>query len=73
MNKLRLDLDTLHVQSFATSAAKGGDRGTVRGHSVYEEDNAKLTTTNVSDWDCFSYSCFCSRQDHCSQGCTNEA
>lgn len=32
MNKLRLDLEHLQVETFDTDAANGGDRGTVHGH-----------------------------------------
>ena len=32
MKKLKLELDTLRVQSFATVAGVRGERGTVRGH-----------------------------------------
>lgn len=32
MKKLRLDLDSLHVESFSPSRAPGEDRGTVEGH-----------------------------------------
>ncbi|HEX5724664.1 MAG TPA: hypothetical protein VFX98_04315 [Longimicrobiaceae bacterium] len=31
MTKLKLDLDTLHVQSFGTTAAPAAARGTVHG------------------------------------------
>ncbi len=32
MSKLTLDLDRLQVETFATDAAAGGERGTVHGH-----------------------------------------
>jgi hypothetical protein len=32
MNKIRLDLDTLAVETFATTTDEGRKRGTVRGH-----------------------------------------
>lgn len=34
MNKLRLELDDLHVDTFATSGAARGEGGTVRGYNV---------------------------------------
>lgn len=33
MKKLALDLDSLEVQSFATTSVPGGTRGTVNGHT----------------------------------------
>lgn len=32
MNKLKLDLDGLQVETFETAAADGAERGTVHGH-----------------------------------------
>jgi hypothetical protein len=32
MNKIKLQLDTLHVETFETAAANRADRGTVHGH-----------------------------------------
>lgn len=32
MSKLKLDLDTLEVESFRTETAEEGERGTVHGH-----------------------------------------
>jgi hypothetical protein len=32
MNKLKLNLDTLQVETFATAAVDGAERGTVHGH-----------------------------------------
>lgn len=32
MNKIKLNLDRLQVESFATDADGGGERGTVHGH-----------------------------------------
>jgi modification target Cys-rich repeat protein len=34
MNKLRLELDDLRVDTFSTSEAAGGESGTVRAHGV---------------------------------------
>jgi hypothetical protein len=34
MRKLRLDLETLRVESFAVDGAEDGGRGTVVGHQV---------------------------------------
>lgn len=78
MKKLKLDLDTLRVQSFATSAAKDGARGTVRGHvyadaeaegGAVPEDGAGALPTHISGWDCFTYTCFCGTYVDCSRGC----
>jgi hypothetical protein len=43
MRKMRLDLDGLQVESFAT-AATAGSRGTVRAHSGLSEYNSCLAT-----------------------------
>ena len=55
MPKIRLDVDTLHVDSFDTAPAGGAERGTVRAHapSVWPEPCAP--TDRVTD--CGQQSC----------------
>jgi hypothetical protein len=42
MKKLALDLESLSVQSFATTPARRGARGTVNGHMM-NTDNCRIT------------------------------
>jgi hypothetical protein len=56
MEKMRLSLDELEVQSFTTSRPGGERRGTVRGHDA-PTDAVECPTANPEDtcWD----SCAC--------------
>jgi hypothetical protein len=59
MAKLKLDLDRLQVQSFATTVATGIGQGTVIGQSIYP-DTAEPTTCDNGDtcwWTCGQGSC----------------
>lgn len=49
MEKVRLTLDELHVQSFATTGGESGGRGTVRAHDA-PTDQVECATQNP-DWD----------------------
>jgi hypothetical protein len=55
MEKVRLTLDELQVQSFATTEAAGKGQGTVRGHDV-PTDQVECPTANVN-WDTCWASC----------------
>lgn len=75
MQKLKLELDSLHVESFETSKVEAASRGTVRGHGgtndlAYNDDRVSLWT--------FGYDCEknvivmtedCMYSDICSLGC----
>lgn len=47
MRKLKLDADTLRVESFAPASEAEERRGTVRGH-----DFTELATCNFRHWTC---------------------
>ena len=49
MEKVRLTVDELQVQSFATSPDRPGTRGTVRGHDA-PTDQVECPTANAG-WD----------------------
>ncbi|HET7234480.1 MAG TPA: hypothetical protein VFJ16_30990 [Longimicrobium sp.] len=52
MRKLKLELDSLVVESFASTAARP-ERGTVRGHvSLYWEDCNPSDTCAGAGWPC---------------------
>jgi hypothetical protein len=55
MEKVRLTLDELHVQSFATTGDAAGQRGTVRGHDV-PTDQVECPTADVN-WNTCWQSC----------------
>ncbi|HEX8243733.1 MAG TPA: hypothetical protein VF541_09565 [Longimicrobium sp.] len=57
MEKTRLSLDDLSVQSFATTSAPGEIRGTVRGHDA-PTDQVECPTANAA-WDTCWESCAC--------------
>ncbi|MFL5386570.1 MAG: pinensin family lanthipeptide [Longimicrobiaceae bacterium] len=57
MEKMRLTLEELEVQSFATSRAGGEQRGTVRGHDA-PTDQVECPTANGA-WDTCWDSCAC--------------
>lgn len=50
MEKVRLTLDALHVQSFATSSESPRGRGTVHAHDA-PTDAVECPTGNAADWD----------------------
>lgn len=49
MNKTRLTVEDLQIQSFATTSAAGGPRGTVRAHDA-PTDQVECPTINA-DWE----------------------
>src|SRR5262245_61761073 len=55
MKKLRLNLDDLKVESFATTPEANGQRGTVFGQTVYETDCG--TTCSVPATECEGPNC----------------
>jgi hypothetical protein len=57
MEKTRLTLDELEVQSFATTTAAAGRRGTVRGHDAVT-DPVECPTADPN-WDTCWDSCAC--------------
>lgn len=67
MKKLRLDLESLRVQSFGTAAGRHTERGTVRGHDYGEQyDEADELTDNLTDtawWRCFTLTCLCASDE----------
>ena len=73
MKKLTLQLESLQVQSFATAAAPGAPRGTVRANGYPEQNDEMANTDQPSRWwfDCFTLTCICgaSEKDLCSAGC----
>ena len=61
MEKTRLSLDDLEVQSFATTAPTGQQRGTVRGHDA-PTDQVECPTADGNwntCWDSCADSCGC--------------
>jgi hypothetical protein len=56
MEKVRLSLDDLHVQSFATTGAGAAPRGTVRGHDSVT-DPVNCPTADPA-WDTCWESCY---------------
>ena len=67
MEKVRLTLDELHVQSFATTEHETGRRGTVRGHDA-PSDQVECPTANQAwdtCWGSCAWSCGCSDSCQC--------
>ena len=56
MNKLKLDLDALDVESFATLALEADDRGTVHGQEFVLTPRCVVTSGINSCW-CTEQSC----------------
>lgn len=78
MRKTRLTLDDLDVQSFATTAGTGAQRGTVRGHDV-PTDQVECPTVNQAwdtCWDTCADTCNCGGgggpSDFCSYDCFSD-
>jgi hypothetical protein len=67
MKKLKLELESLRVQSFETAAGRGAERGTVRGNVYGEQvDEADEFTKNLTDtawWRCFTLTCLCASDE----------
>jgi hypothetical protein len=60
MEKTRLSLDDLEIQSFATTTPPAGRRGTVRGHDDAPTDEVECPTVNAgwdTCWDTCRYGC----------------
>jgi hypothetical protein len=53
MKKIRLDLEQLAVESFATARARGAEKGTVRGHDSGSE---AWSCEQYCTWGCYSHS-----------------
>ena len=47
MRKLKLDVESLRVSSFETSAARGAARGTVRGRELQQYDTFLCTAPST--------------------------
>lgn len=72
MQKLRLDLEQVVVESFSTMMHGGGPRGTVRGRVDTEQPSCGPTDDNTCEGcgitdDCMDYSVYCSRSG--GEGC----
>jgi hypothetical protein len=67
MKKLKLELESLRVQSFETGAGRASERGTVRGHDYGEQAaEADEFTDNLTDtawWRCFTLTCLCASDE----------
>lgn len=64
MHKLKLDLDELLVESFATLDSESGAGGTVRGRE------ATSLCTRVTCFDTCLNTCMCSQDSTCEVACT---
>ncbi|HSU15377.1 hypothetical protein [Longimicrobium sp.] len=74
MEKKRLTLDELEVQSFSTTRAAAGQRGTVRGHDA-PTDQVECPTADVN-WNTCWGSCGCGsggNTDDCTVICESDA
>lgn len=74
MKKTRLTTEDLHVQSFTTTNAAVGPRGTVRGYDV-ATDQVECPTCDVN-WDTCWGSCGCGgggNTDDCTAICESDA
>jgi len=74
MEKVRLTVDDLQVQSFATSSQPSPRRGTVHGHDA-PTDQLECPTANVA-WDTCWGSCACGgggNTDDCTVICWSDA
>ena len=52
MRKVRLDLDGLEVESFATTGGRGAERGTVKGHDSAVGTWESIDTSQSEDGMC---------------------
>lgn len=64
MKKIRLDLEQLAVESFATARGRGAEKGTVRGH---DDRGEAYSCEKDCSWGCTSHSgldawCICQPQ-----------
>ena len=67
MKKLKLQVESLQVQSFETLRGTDAATGTVRGHQ--QQDDAANTDQGTRWWfDCFTITCICGASDK--PGCT---
>jgi hypothetical protein len=74
MKKIRLELEQLAVESFATARGRGAEKGTVRGH---DSGSDAYTCEQDCTWGCTSHTgldvgCICQPQantDHHSCSC----
>lgn len=73
MEKTRLTVDDLEVQSFATTTPVAGQRGTVRGHDA-PTDEVECPTADVN-WETCRVSCGggCGNSDDCTVICQSDA
>jgi hypothetical protein len=69
MKKLKLQIESLQVQSFDTAAVSAA-RGTIRAHDdQQQQDDAAYTDDGTRWWfDCFTITCICGASDK--PGCT---
>jgi hypothetical protein len=75
MKKLKLQLESLHVESFDTHRAAPGDRGTVRANGLTTQ-NDQAYTDGLCTWFCFTITCICgsTEKQNCSAGgCPHQA
>ena len=71
MEKVRLTLDALEVQSFTTSTGAAAQRGTVRGHDL-PTDQVECPTADPAwntCWDTCADTCGCGGSGGDSTGC----
>lgn len=73
MNKTRLTVDDLEVQSFTTTSAAAGQRGTVRGHEA-PTDEVECPTADPNWQTCWN-TCGCGGggTDDCTAICWSDA
>lgn len=73
MKKLKLQVESLQVESFDTHRAAPGARGTVRAN-VTPTQNDQAYTDGLCTWFCFTITCICgnSEKELCSAGCPHQ-
>jgi len=59
MKKLKLQIDSLQVQSFDTTDGAPAERGTVRGQGVPTAQNDAPSDDFGCTWICITLSCLC--------------
>lgn len=71
MQRLKLDLDHLQVQSFATTGPAADASGTVHGHMVAVTDDPETCVGSIGCYSlgCPSYTCLTGCNDTCYASC----
>jgi hypothetical protein len=75
MQRLKLDLDTLEVQSFATTGPSAGPGGTVHGQMVAVTDDPETCAGSIGCYSlgCATYGCATAGENTCVASCYGSA